>query len=342
MNKETNISVYHEACCFNVRENRFIECTLCPHQCLIPPESTGRCRVRKNINGTLVSLNYGRISAEALDPIEKKPLYHFYPGSTVYSIGTYGCNMHCLFCQNWPISQGTPSTKSMSLDQAVQAALSYKDRCNCIGIAYTYSEPVVWHEYVLDTAQAASGAGLKNIYVSNGFIQQEPLKQIIPWIDAMNIDLKAYTEDFYQEMCSARLDPVKDTILYAADRCHLELTVLIIPGKNDSLEEIQRMTDWISAMDSEIPVHFSRYFPQYKLSIPPTSVETMEKAYEIARQKLDYVYVGNIPGHRGMNTYCPSCAKELIRRTGEMDTVDRLSHGICPQCGKTIRMIENQ
>jgi pyruvate formate lyase activating enzyme len=318
---------------YNPKNDGTVQCMLCPHSCIIHDSGKGLCQVRENRGGKLYSLNYGQITARALDPIEKKPLYHFHPGSSVFSIGTFGCNFHCQFCQNWHISQGSPPTEFFTPEQSVEEALFYKDTHKCIGIAFTYSEPVVWYEYLLDTARLAKAAGLKNIMVTNGYIQNQPLQELLPWIDAVNIDLKAFTEEFYQDLCQGRLDPVKQTVLDVYGKCHLELTVLLIPGKNDSTEELEILTEWISAISPSIPVHFSRYFPHYKMHIPPTPIESLERAYRTARKKLRYVYIGNVPGHQGVNTVCYNCGEELITRKGTVHRQHLTNQHKCSRCG---------
>ena len=318
--------------------NSAVQCELCPHCCVIPDQNRGKCRVRENRNGVLYSLNYGQVTARALDPIEKKPLYHYYPGSTVYSLGTYGCNFHCQFCQNWHISQDSPPTEFFSSEESVAEALFYQDTHKCIGVAYTYSEPIVWYEYLLDTSRLAVKAGLKNILVTNGYIQNEPLQKLLPLFDAMNIDLKAFSDTFYQELCGGSLEPVRRTVKTVYDHCHLELTVLLIPGKNDSPDELDRMTDWIASISPEIPVHFSRYFPHYKMHLPATPIDSMERAYRIARKKLTYVYIGNVLGHQAVNTFCPNCGVELVNRKGAVQMVRLSPSNTCSDCGHGINI----
>ncbi len=292
-----------------------VRCLLCPNRCVIRSEKTGICRVRKNVDGELYSTNYGQITSFGMDPIEKKPLYHFYPGHEILSIGTYGCNLHCQFCQNWEIAHGDPSTVTATARQVVDLALAQRERY-CIGIAYTYSEPSVWYEFVYDTAVEARKEGLKNVLVTNGFIEREPFEAILPYIDAVNIDVKSFTEHFYRSVCSGRLDPVLRTVETAARECHVELTTLLVTGLNDEPEEITRLRDWIASINPSIPLHISRYSPRYKMDRPPTPVETMRRAYEIALKKLSYVYLGNIWDDETGDTFCPRCGKKVIDRTG--------------------------
>jgi len=269
-------------------------CRLCPHSCVIKPGGLGVCRARKNIDGDLYSLNYGKITSIALDPIEKKPLNRFHPGSNILSIGTFGCNLKCSFCQNWSIAHKNPGTFDVTSTQIVEKALELKKDGN-IGIAYTYNEPSIWYEFVYETSILAKSLKLANVLVTNGFISMEPLKQLLPYIDAMNIDVKAYTAQFYKDICKAALYNVKETVEYAAKKCHVEVTTLVIPGLNDSIGEIEELCKWLASVSSDIPLHLSRFFPNYEMQDrPPTPVETLFKARDKALEFLKYVYVGNI------------------------------------------------
>ncbi len=282
---------YYEKAGGNVR------CRLCPQDCSIKPGAAGVCKARGNIGGRLYSLNYGRITSIALDPIEKKPLNRFFPGSYILSAGSFGCNLKCSFCQNWSISQvseSNPDAMGITSEILVQKADELKGKGN-IGIAYTYNEPFIWFEFVLDTAILAKKEGLCNVLVTNGFVNPEPLAEIMPFIDAMNIDVKSFSDDFYRKICGGRLEHVMKTVGEAASRCHVEVTTLIIPDLNDSIDEIDRLAKWLSSVSPDIPLHLSRYFPNYKLmDKPPTSLITLEKAYAKARKHLKYVYLGNI------------------------------------------------
>lgn len=282
----------HEALYYEKQGDKLI-CRLCPKACLIGEGQAGFCRVRHNKNNTLYTLNYAKCAAAALDPIEKKPLYHFYTGSLILSLGTWGCNFACSFCQNWQLAQDVPATQELSPKEAVEEALRLKDRGN-IGLAYTYSEPSVWYEYILDTARLAKEAGLKNVLVTNGYICEEPLSELLPFIDAMNIDVKAFQEEFYRKYCQGKLSHVMQTVELAARHCHVEITTLVIPGLNEEPAEIAALAKWLAAIDSSIPLHLSRYFPRYKMNIPPTGKETLERAYEAASRHLKYVYLGNV------------------------------------------------
>lgn len=284
-----------EAMFYHQKENGLIFCELCPKGCSIRNGHKGFCRVRENRGDVLYALNYAQVTAYALDPIEKKPLHHFFPGSQVFSLGTKGCNLKCGFCQNWQIAHGEPRTLELSPRRAVDLALEQQARgLHCVGIAYTYSEPFMWYEYVFDTSRLAREAGLKNVMVTNGYVREEPLRKILPYIDAMNIDVKGFTDKYYRENCIGHLEPVKRAVEIARRECHVEITTLLVPGLNDSPEEIEQLVDWVAGLSPDIPVHFSRYFPNYKFDLPATPVETMRRAYKIARDKLDYVYLGNL------------------------------------------------
>ena len=313
-----------------------IKCLLCPKECLIKKGQVGFCRVRKNIDNQLYSLIYSKVSSCGMDPIEKKPLYHFYPGTMVLSLGTIGCNFVCVFCQNWTISQVNikdVQVEELSPEKAIQLAL----KNNSPAICYTYSEPLIWYEYILDAAQLAKKNNLKNILVTNGFINREPLIKLLPYIDAMNIDLKSFRNSFYQKYCKGSLSPVLNTIKLSKEYCHIELTNLIIPGLNDSEEEVNNMTDWIASLDPKIPLHFSRYFPCYKMKIPATPISTLYKARDIAKKKLKYVYIGNINDVEANTTYCSECKKILIKRMGyKTINLGLDKEGNCKYCGEKV------
>ncbi|GAB6178864.1 AmmeMemoRadiSam system radical SAM enzyme [Desulfotomaculum defluvii] len=284
-----------EAMFYHQKEDGLLFCELCPKGCSIREGHKGFCRVRENQNGVLYTLNYGKVSSYALDPMEKKPLYHFYPGTLILSLGTVGCNLRCGFCQNWQIAQGDPHTIHLEPPEAVKLALEQREKgIPCTGLAYTYSEPFMWYEYVYDTSRLAREAGLKNVMVTNGYVREEPLKKLLPYIDAMNIDVKGFTDDYYRENCVGQLEPVKRTVEIAHKECHIELTTLLVPGLNDSPDEIKELVDWVANLNPGIPVHFSRYFPNYKFNLPPTPLKTMQQAYDIAKKKLKYVHLGNV------------------------------------------------
>lgn len=325
----------HEVMFYTKGAEAQVNCKLCPRLCNIVPGKRGFCRVRENEGGTLYATNYAECSSYALDPIEKKPLYHFHPGQVILSLGTVGCNLRCGFCQNWEIAQGTPPTTRLEPERAVELALQQKERgYPCVGLAYTYSEPFMWYEYVYDTARLARTAGLKNVLVTNGYVNEQPLQAMLPYIDAMNIDVKAFTDDFYRSTCAGQLEPVLRTVEAAYEHCHLEITTLLVTGLNDSPEEIKRLVGWLAGIDPDIPLHFSRYFPNYKLDLPPTSEETMKLAGDLARQQLRYVYLGNAPQLAAANTICPGCGSVLINREGYQTQIENLDGVHCTQCGE--------
>ncbi|HEY3314808.1 MAG TPA: AmmeMemoRadiSam system radical SAM enzyme [Bacillota bacterium] len=313
-----------------------VDCVLCPVLCKIAPGKLGACRARKNVDGRLFSMNYGKVASHGLDPIEKKPLYHFYPGAYIFSLGTFGCNLHCSFCQNWEISQQEAPTAELEPAQAVATAeRAAKDPDHfCIGLAYTYSEPFIWYEYVYDCARLAKDKGLKNVLVTNGYVNPEPLEKILPLIDAMNVDVKGFTERFYRRVCLGRREPVLHTVERAhAAGVHVEVTNLIIPTQNDDPAETAALVDWMAGVDPRIPLHFSRYFPQYKLDLPPTPGSTLKRAREIARKKLKHVYIGNIGGVEGSDTFCEACGEVIAQRDGMALTDFHLEEGRCQSCG---------
>jgi pyruvate formate lyase activating enzyme len=272
--------------------------------------------------------------------MEKKPLYHFHPGRTIFSIGTRGCNLRCGFCQNWQIAHSDAKTVYYSPRQVVEATLrTRREGSPCAGIAYTYSEPLMWYEFVYDTSRLAREAGLVNVLVTNGYVNEKPLLELLPYVDAMNIDVKAFTDEFYRNTCAGRLDPVLKTVELASARCHVEITTLLVTGLNDSEEEVQKLTDWLAGLDPEIPLHFSRYFPKFQLELPPTPLETLSRAREIARQKLKYVYIGNAPQLDGGATSCPECGEVVIRRPGYRADLKGMVNGRCKNCSHPLRVV---
>ncbi|MEW6726428.1 AmmeMemoRadiSam system radical SAM enzyme [Desulforudis sp. 1088] len=319
------------------RDDNKVSCLLCPNRCVIAPGKTGVCRVRRNVDGKLVAANYGMVTSFAMDPIEKKPLYQFYPGHWILSVGTMGCNLHCRFCQNWEIAHGEPHGTQVSPEQIVEVAAEERSR-HCVGVAFTYSEPSVWYEFVYDTAVLSREAGLKNVLVTNGYLEAEPLDKLLPYVDAMNIDVKAFTDDYYRKVCAGFLQPVKRTVETAAKRCHVELTTLLVTGLNDSPEEVEELVSWIASVDPDIPLHFSRYFPNYRMDLPPTPEKTMRRAWEIARSKLNYVYIGNMRDGKANDTYCPNCKETVIKREGYLVTDVNLKGGECAFCGYALKI----
>lgn len=275
---------------YEKRDNDSVQCLLCPHGCVLAPDATGLCKARKNVAGDLYSLNYERVASAALDPIEKKPLYHFHPGKKILSLGTFGCNLKCSYCQNWTISQREAGTETLKPSELADMALKYVDRGN-IGLAYTYNEPSIWYEYVLEAAQLVRERGLANVLVTNGFINSEPLAQLLPYIDAMNIDVKAFNGRFYEKYCKGSLDAVVKTVENAVGSCHVEITTLIIPGLNDSTDEIGRLAKWLSSLNPDIVLHLTRFYPNYLMTdIPPTPDAMIENARKCAKSYLKHVY----------------------------------------------------
>ncbi|MDP2907733.1 MAG: AmmeMemoRadiSam system radical SAM enzyme [Nanoarchaeota archaeon] len=326
----------HEALFYKKLKDKLVHCQLCPQSCVISPGNYGKCKARKNINGKLYSMVYAQPVSVAVDSIEKKPLFHMLPGTYAYSIGTTGCNMGCLFCQNSTISQAFPEDMPgvyMEPKDVVENAVREK----CFSIAYTYTEPSIGCEYVLDTAILAKKKKLKNIMVTNGFINPEPAKKLYKYIDAANVDLKGFTEDYYKNICFARLQPVLETLkLLDKMGVWIEITNLIIPGLNDDMKKIEEMCEWIKKeLGTGYPLHFSRFFPCYKMmDRQPTPFETLKKAYQVAKKVgIKYVYVGNVPEREYEHTYCPKCKETVIKRTSYFQIEDnKLKNGSCPKC----------
>jgi len=317
-------------------ENKEVRCELCPHHCRIANFKRGICGVRENREGVLYTLVYGKAISYAVDPIEKKPLYHFYPGSNAFSLATVGCNLHCLYCQNSDISQFPEEQREIggeNFSPEEIVLLAKKNKCKII--AYTYTEPTIFFEYAYDTARLAVKEGIKNVFVTNGFISEEALKKISPYLHAANVDLKSFSEDFYKKICGGHLKPVLKTLeLMKKLGIWLEITTLIIPTLNDSEEEIKKIAEFIVNLGKEIPWHLSRFYPYYKLTnIPPTPVNTLHQAREIGLETgLRYVYTGNIPGDKGENTYCYNCGKILIKRYSYNIEKYNIEDGKCKYC----------
>lgn len=307
-----------------------IKCHLCPHQCLIAEGKFGVCSVRTNKEAGLKTINYGEITAISSDPIEKKPLYHFKPGQNILSVGSFGCNLACIFCQNYSIAHYKAKSQYLSPEQLAEKCINLGDN---LGIAFTYNEPSIWYEYVYDSSKRLKEAdpNLKVVLVTNGYIEREPLLELLPYIDAMNIDLKSFNETFYKEVCGGILATVLATIKDASKECHVEVTSLLINGLNDSGEEIEKIASFLSSVDKDIPLHLSRYFPNYKLQRPPTQIEVMLQGREIAKKYLNYVYLGNMGGVDN-STYCPNCEGLLIERNN-FYTNSYMNNNLCPECG---------
>ncbi len=315
-----------------------VECLLCPHHCSIAQGKSGICGVREHDAGKLYTTIYGEVTSIAMDPIEKKPLYHFHPGSRILSIGTRGCNLKCPYCQNWTISQDSAApSRFYDPKTIVESALDH----DSVGIAYTYSEPVIWFEYVMDCARMAKSSGLCNVMVTNGYVNEAPLREMIPLIDAMNIDLKSFRKDTYKRVQKGSLDEVLRTIAIAAKQCHVELTTLIVTGINDSMDEMKDIVDWIASVDPHMPWHVSRYYPGYRHDAPATDIDFMLRVFDMAREKLHFVFCGNIPGHYGhSDTICPSCGSVVVRRKGYATSIEALSGGVCARCGAALKIIQ--
>jgi len=324
-------------CLYYERLDGEVHCHLCPFECRIADGKTGRCRVRENQGGTLWSLNYARVTSTSIDPIEKKPLYHFHPGKSILSLGTFGCNLTCDFCQNWTISQGSPPTQALTPEEAVDLAEQGRAQGN-IGVAYTYNEPVIWYEYVLDTAKLIRERGMVNVLVTNGIIQPEPLQELLPYIDAMNVDIKSISPDFYKKHSGGDGLAARRTVEMAWGNCAVEITNLIIPGENDSEEDLVGMFDWAASVSPRLPLHLSRYHPAYKLHNPPTPEGTMKVAYELARERLEFVYVGNVHINGTTDTLCPRCGATVVERTG-FSAHPLRSDGRCPSCGEDLGIV---
>ncbi len=321
---------------WEARPDRRVACHLCPVGCVLRPGQTGPCGTRANEDGQMVALRYGKLVAAGIDPIEKKPLYHFLPGAPILSVAGTGCNLHCAFCQNWSISQRHDgATEDLSPAQVVQLARDHGSH----GIAYTYSEPLVWFEFVRDTARLAHDAGLVNVIVSNGYIEPEPLQELIPLLDAANIDLKSMEERFYRNVCRGSLASVLGTIT-ALQRApvHLEVTNLVIPGYNDRDDQILRLRDFLADLSPDIPLHLSAYHPAWQFDAPATPPAALERAAQLCATRLPFVYVGNVHVPDWTDTRCPGCGAVAIARHGYR-TECRLREARCPECGRALPVV---
>ena len=324
------------------KEKDAVRCQLCPHSCLIKEGKVGICRVRQNVGGTLKAISFGMVSSVHLDPLEKKPLFHFHPGEPVLSFGGLSCNLRCEHCQNFTIAQvgpGNEMSRYIPPEEVSEMCL----HANSNGVAWTYNEPTIWYEYMLEASRLCKENGLFTVSVTNGFIQEAPLRSLKGVIDAMNVDVKGFTEDFYGEVCKGQLAPVLRSCEVAKEiGVHVELTYLIIPGKNDRQEEIGDFCQWVrDRMGTDTPVHFSRFHPDYQMDhVPPTPRSTMDMAMkEGMAHGLDYVYVGNIATERGENTYCPNCGSLLVRRSGFSAEVLGIKDRACSKCGRTTDIV---
>lgn len=332
----------HEAAYYHSISNNSLICDLCPHHCRLRPQRHGICLTRQNIDGRLISQNYCRIVSTAIDPIEKKPLYHFYPGSSIYSTGPNGCTFKCEFCQNCEIAQQIVPASLMSVAGLVSAV----QQSGSIGIAYTYSEPTIWYETIMDVGIKIKNLGLCNVMVTNGFIETKPLEDLLNVIDAFNIDIKSMRPEFYKKICKGRVAPVLRACEMAKKKAHVEITNLIIPGLNDTEEDIKNLALYIKDnLGADTPLHLSRYFPRHKMTIPATPLSTLERFWKIARDILDFVYVGNCIILGTSSTLCPECSTELINRENyKISIAPGLMHSMaksrsqisCPRCNKHI------
>ncbi|MDZ7330515.1 MAG: AmmeMemoRadiSam system radical SAM enzyme [candidate division KSB1 bacterium] len=338
--QQSSKSKLTEARYYEKLPNRKIKCVLCPRECVIDDQETGYCGVRENHGGTYYTLVYGRPCSANVDPIEKKPLFHFLPGTLAFSIATVGCNVLCKFCQNWQISQARPD-QVPSYELSPQAIAQYARDTQSRSIAYTYTEPVIFTEYMYDCAEQGHRLNIKSVMISNGYIKAQPMKDLSRVLDAVKIDLKAYTEKFYQEMVSGHLQPVLDTlVLLKQENMWTEIVYLMIPTLNDNPKELQQMCQWIvKELGPDVPIHFTRFHPEYRLkNLPPTPLKTLEMARKIALDTgLNFCYIGNVPGHEGENTYCPGCKKMVIQRLGFQIVSNSITkQGQCKHCGHKI------
>jgi pyruvate formate lyase activating enzyme len=332
-----------EAMLYDRLEDNQVRCALCAHRCLIKPGRRGICEVRENRDGTLYSLVYAQTISANVDPIEKKPLYHFLPGTGAFSIATVGCNFRCAFCQNADISQASKGGgwgrwgQELPPEKVVDLAQKHR----CASIAYTYTEPTIFFEYAYDTAQIATERGIKNVFVTNGYMTEEALRKIEPYLDAANVDLKGFTDEFYRHTCGAQLQPVLDSIgLMHQMGILVEVTTLIVPGHNDGDEELRQIARFLADISLDLPWHISRFVPHYKMTdVPPTPVGTLHRAAEIGYETgLRYVYAGNVPGDRYENTYCPNCEEIAIQRFG-YHTQIKLDGNRCKNCGYPLALV---
>lgn len=331
---EAKEALYYE------KQGNVIKCLRCPHTCIIKKNERGFCRIRENREGKLYNIVYALPCAVHIDPIEKKPFFHVLPGSNSFSLATAGCNLRCKFCQNWQISQAAPEEVN-SIEMLPEEAVERAQNSGCSSVAYTYTEPTVFYEYTQDIAKLAKEKGLKNVMHSNGFINPEPLRNLCQYFTAINVDLKGFTEDFYRDICSANLKNVLESLVIIKKemKVWLELTTLIIPTLNDNPDLIRKMCAWIKGnLGEAVPLHFSRFFPMYKLTnLPPTPVSTLENARNIAQEiGLKFVYIGNLPGHKAENTYCPNCQNEIVKRVGYSVLSNLIIGGKCKICSHPI------
>ena len=316
-----------------------VQCELCPKNCLIEPGQSGECRVRVNVDGKLLAVTYGHPCAVHVDPVEKKPLFHFLPGTGIFSLATVGCNLHCKNCQNWEISQANPEeTPAAALppDRVARLAVQY----DCRSVAYTYTEPLVYYEYTLDSCIHVREAGLRNVLVTAGYVNEQPLRRLCEYVDAANIDLKSLSDRFYRDICGATLKPVLNALVTAKSQgVMVEVTNLVIPSLNDSEQDLRELCRWIVRnMGCETPLHFSRFSPHFQMrNLPPTPAATLDRAKEIAAAEgLHYVYIGNVIRKGAEDTFCPGCSRRLVQRLGYTVRDNRITSNKCPDCGTEV------
>ena len=328
-----------EAMFYDKLSGKRVQCKICPKQCKVGDRERGFCGSRENRNGTYYTLVYGSAAALNIDPIEKKPLFHFLPGARAFSLGTAGCNFDCKDCQNWELSQARPEqvdSHKLPPSKVIQLARQY----HCQVIAYTYTEPVTFYEYMHDTAMMGRGEGLRSVMISNGYINRDPMVKVAQYLDAVKVDWKGVTEEFYKKYCLGTLQPVIDTISRVKKLGKwLEIVYLVVPTLNDSPKDIRMMAKWTKKyIGADTPVHFSRFIPHYQLkNLPPTPNSTLERCHDIAREQgLNFVYLGNVPGHKYESTYCPKCGAVVVKRWGFEIKHNKLKDGKCPKCGRTI------
>jgi pyruvate formate lyase activating enzyme len=329
----------HTLYCHVPHQGSYVRCNLCPHRCILAEGERGLCRVRENRDGSLYTFAYANPCALQLDPIEKKPFFHFLPGALAFSLATGGCNLRCKYCQNHDISQHAPEELD-SYDAPPEAIVRASRQQGAQVVAYTYSEPMMFYEYMLDTAQLAQRAGLRNTVISAGYVSPDPLRELCRIVDAIKIDLKGNNDAFYRDVCGGTLEPVLNTIGVIHEMgVHLEIVNLVVPSLNDDMGELQSLVQWImDTVGPDVPLHFSRFHPDYQLShLPPTPIETLEEARQAALDVgLHYVYLGNVPGHEGNHTYCPSCSRMIVQRSGMATIAVHIVDGRCAFCDTPI------
>ncbi|MBI4215841.1 MAG: AmmeMemoRadiSam system radical SAM enzyme [Chloroflexi bacterium] len=332
----------HEGLLYDKLPGARVRCHVCPWRCLIQPGQLGVCRARRNTGGVLEALNYGEATAANIDPIEKKPLFHFYPGSLVFSLGTWGCNFHCLHCQNWEIAMATPERRADAQPLPPEAAVAMAQTFSCQGLAWTYNEPTIWFEYTLDSARLAKEAGLYTVYVTNGFITPEALDTIGPYLDCFRVDVKGFTDAFYRKL--TKVSQWRECLAAAARaktrwNMHLEVVTNIIPTMNDDEAQLKGIAAWIrDSLGDDTPWHLTRFYPNYQFGhLPPTPLPTLERAYALGREAgLRFVYLGNVPGHASESTVCYRCGETAVARQGYASRIVGLKDGSCAKCGSDL------